>query len=457
MRARPLSDIAGSLGGELLGPDATVTSVSTDTRTLEPGALFVALHGERTDGHGFVAEAFARGAAGAVVQRERRSSDPAGSVVLVDDPGRALLELAGAERRAAEELVVVAITGANGKTTTKDLAHAVISTRFQTHASPASFNNEVGLPLTVLGAPAETEVLVAELGARHEGDVRDLCEVVRPAISVVTNLGVAHLGIFGSWDAIVRAGAEPVEALGPDGIAILNADDPVALGYRGRCRGRVRTFGVASEADVRAVEIELDREGRAGFRLVVDGDVEPVELAVPGEHLVPNALAAAACGLELGISAAECAAALKGARVSRWRMEAFTTASGVRILNDAYNANPESMAAGLRAARSIARDARVVAVLGGMAELGPIELEEHERIAELVVRLGVDRLVTVGEPARAIARAAVREGQLPSEVVSYDDPLEAAEDVRRWARPGDLVFLKGSRVARLELVAEALR
>jgi UDP-N-acetylmuramoyl-tripeptide--D-alanyl-D-alanine ligase len=448
-----LSEIARALDGRRRGDDVTVGSVATDSRSVEAGALFVALRGVRFDGHEFVEDAFARGAAAALVDR-RTSRRPS---VEVADTGRALLDLAADERRRSPELVAIAITGANGKTSAKDLAHAVLATRFRTHASPASFNNEVGLPVTVLGAPAGTEVLVAELGARREGDVRMLCGVVRPTIVVVTNVGVAHLEVFGSWEAIVHAGAEPVEALGTDGVAVLNVDDPVSLGYAERCAGRVRTFGAAAQADVRAVDVALDAEGRASFTLLADGARERVELAVAGEHMVANALAAVACGLELGLSAAECAAALKGAQVSAWRMETFTTDAGLRVLNDAYNANPESMTAGLKAARWIAGDGRLVAVLGHMAELGPIAGREHQRIGELVVRLGVDRLVTVGGPAEAIARAAVHEGQLPTDVASFVDPLEAAADVRSWARRGDLVFLKGSRVARLELVAEALR
>jgi UDP-N-acetylmuramoyl-tripeptide--D-alanyl-D-alanine ligase len=219
----------------------------------------------------------------------------------------------------------------------------------------------------------------------------------------------------------------------------------------------VVTFGVAPDADVRADDVELGDDGRASFTLTLGGDGERVELAVPGEHMVSNALAAAACGAALGLSAAECAAALKGARVSAWRMETFTNDLGVTVVNDAYNANPESMAAGLKAARWIARRRRLAAVLGHMAELGPIALEEHERLGELVVRVGVERLVTVGEAARAIARAALREGQQPDALASYDDPVGAIADIRGWARESDVVFLKGSRVAGLERVAEALR
>jgi len=310
--------------------------------------------------------------------------------------------------------------------------------------------------MTLLGSEPSTEMVVAEMGARREGDVELLCDVARPDAVVVTNVGLAHMGIFGSWEAIVRAGEEPARWIGPEGTAILNADDPVVRGYAGACRGTVVTFGTAADADVRGEGIGLGDDGRASFVLTAGGERETVELGVPGEHMVSNALAAAAVGRWAGLTVAECAAALKGAAISRWRMETSATDAGVVVINDAYNANPESMAAALKAARRMAAGTRLAAVLGHMAELGPVSFEEHEKLGELVVRIGVERLVTVGEQARAIARAAIREGQLPKDVASYDGPAEAARDVGGWVRPGDVVLLKGSRVAALERVAEAL-
>ena len=451
MIERELSEVAAAVGGVLRGNDGPVSTVVTDSRLAEPGALFVALRGEHHDGHRFVPDAFERGATAALVERPTE-----GSVVEVADTGRALLDLAADERVRTSDVRVLAITGANGKTSTKDLAAAVIGTRARTHASPASFNNEVGLPMTLLGSPPATEVVIAEMGARRAGDVTLLCEIARPDAVVVTNVGVAHLGIFGSWDEIVRASREPVEWLGSDGVAILNADDPVVRGFAQGARADVLTFGIEAPADVRAEQLELGDDARATFTLVAGSEREPVELQVPGEHMVPNALAAAAGGRWLGMSVAECAAALKGARIARWRMETFRTGSGVLVVNDAYNANPESMAAGLKTARWMAREGRLVAVLGHMAELGPVAFDEHEKVGELAVRIGVDRLVTVGDEARAIARAAVREGLVPESVASYDDTADAAADVLAWTRAGDVVLLKGSRVAGLERVADAL-
>lgn len=448
-----MSEVAAAVGGMHLGEDPEVTSVATDSREVTAGALFVALAGEHVDGHRFVGEAFDRGAHGVLVRDGARVDGPA---VHVRATGEALLRLAASERDGFAG-TVVGITGANGKTSTKDMTAAVSGAGRRTYASPASFNNEIGLPVTLLGAPSGTEVIVAELGARHEGDVALLCRIARPSIVVVTNVGVAHMEVFGSWEAIVEASAEPVEALDGDGVAILNADDPVVAGYQARCAGRVVTFGTGSDADVRGSEIALDRDGHARFVLEADGARVPVRLAVPGDHMVPNALAAVAVGLELGVDASEAARALSEARVSHWRMETFTTRTGVRVVNDAYNANPESVAAALKTARWMAGDAALIAVLGPMAELGDLSLEAHERVGELAARLRVDRLVTVGQDAEVIAVAGVREGVPPDDVASYAQVDDALVDVRTHARPGDLVLVKASRVAGLERLAEALR
>jgi UDP-N-acetylmuramoyl-tripeptide--D-alanyl-D-alanine ligase len=459
VKPRRLSDVARAVEGTRVGDDVEVRSVSTDSRAVAAGSLFVALAGERTDGHRFVDAAFAEGAAAAMVD-EREAEDGEmhgrGPLVRVDSTAEGLMRLAADERRSLDA-VVVGITGANGKTSTKDLADAVVRSRFRVHASPGSFNNEVGLPLTLLGAAPATEVLIAEMGARRLGDVKLLSGIARPDVVVVTNVGVAHMEVFGSWASIVEACAEPVDALRPDGLAILNADDPVAVGYAGRCPGRVTTFGTRGQADVRADDVSLDPEGRASFRLAVDGAEVRVGLAVPGEHMVSNALAAVAVGRELRVSLEDAAHALATAGVSPWRMETFTAGSGVRVLNDAYNANPESTAAALRTARWMAGRARLIAVLGEMAELGPISPEEHDRVGELAARVRVDRLITVGEAARATARAALREGMEQGDVASYDTAAEALADVRGSATSGDLVLCKGSRVAGLEAVAEALR
>jgi UDP-N-acetylmuramoyl-tripeptide--D-alanyl-D-alanine ligase len=455
VRPRRLSEVARAVEGSLEGADVEVRSVSTDSREVTEGSLFIALPGDRTDGHRFVDQAYAGGAAGAIVGEAVDGAVP-GPLVRVHSTSEALMRLAADERRSMTA-TVVGITGANGKTSTKDLTQAIAKTRFRVHASPGSFNNEIGLPLTLLGAAPDTEVLVAEMGARRLGDVKLLSGIARPDVVVVTNVGVAHIEVFGSWASIVEASAEPIDALDPDGLAILNADDPIVIAYGDRCPGRVVTFGSRAHVDVRAEDVSLSPDGRASFRVVTDGSEVPVTLAVPGEHMVSNALAAVAVGRELGVALDEAAVALSGAGVSRWRMETFTTSAGVRVLNDAYNANPESTAAALRTARWMAGTERLIAVLGEMAELGPISEGEHDHVGELAARIRVDRLITVGGAAHAIARAAIREGMGPEDVVTFDTPEEALDDVRRSAAAGDLILFKGSRVAGLETLAEALR
>ena len=255
MMPRALATIAAATAGTATGGDPVIDRVVTDSREAQPGALFVALVGDHRDGHDFVADAFARGASAALVGH----STAGGPTVTVGDTGAALLALGADERARMEPVTVVGITGANGKTSTKDLTAAVLANAFLTHAGPASFNNEIGVPMTLLGAPVGTEVVVAELGARHVGDVTALCGVARPDVAVVTNVGVARMEYFGSWEAIVASGSEPVEALPADGTAVLNLDDPVVRTYRDRARCRVLGVGLAPEAEVRAEGVELDR------------------------------------------------------------------------------------------------------------------------------------------------------------------------------------------------------
>jgi UDP-N-acetylmuramoyl-tripeptide--D-alanyl-D-alanine ligase len=452
VRPRRLSAVASSTSGRLVGADDEVHGAATDSREIKPGELFVAIRGERVDGHEHVDPAFDRGATGAMV------SSPAtfrGPVVVVEDTGAALLDLADDERRSMTDRVV-GITGSTGKTSVKDLAAAVLAIRFRTAASPKSFNTEVGVPLTILNAPPDAEAVVCEMGSRGPGHIAALCRVARPRVGVVTNVGLAHMEMFESPEAVADAKAELVEALPGDGVAVLNADDPVVAGFDHRTEARVLRFGHGADADVRAEDLALDRRGRPSFTLRTPDGAERVELAVSGEHMAWNALAAAAAGTALGLSPGECASGLKEARVSGWRMEVTETAAGVTVINDAYNANPASMAAALKAARWIAGDRRCVAVLGEMAELGSIGPAEHERVGELVARLGIEELLVVGQAARPIASGAAREGVEPDHIELCDTAEDAVATVRDMLRPGDVVLVKGSRVAGLERVAEGI-
>ena len=374
-------------------------------------------------------------------------------LVLVADPARALLDLA-ADERAGSSAAVVAITGSTGKTCTKDFAAAVLATRLRVVRSPASFNNEIGLPLTVLSAPGDTQVLVLEMGASGLGHVKLLCDVARPDVGVVTNVGVAHMELFGSAEAIRDAKAELPEALPANGTAVLNSDDPTVHAYERRTPAHVLLFGTSDPALVRADRIVADpRSGRASFVLGTPLGACPVTLPVAGEHMVPNALAAAAVGHAFGLGPEEIAGGLGSAEMSTGRMEVLETADGVRVIDDAYNANPTSMAAALKTARAMAGPGRCIAVLGWMAELGPIAEDEHARVGELLVRLGIDVLITVGAQAEPIAAAAEREGVEPDRIVRCSDVDGAVAALTSIVRTGDLVLVKASRAAGLERIA----
>lgn len=453
MKARSLSEIATAVGGRLVGEEDTVVSgVATDNRTVRSGDLFVALVGEREDGHRFVEDAIRRGAAGALVSR----IPAVVASVVVADTGAALLELAKSERSEMTG-TVVGITGSTGKTSVKDFTASVLTSRYRVWASPRSFNTEVGVPLTLLNAPTDAEVVVVEMGSRGLGHIAALCAVARPHMGVVTNLSLAHMEMFGSLATVADAKAELVEALPETGTAVLNADDLIVRKFDARTPAHVLRYGVALDADVRGEDIALDEAGRPSFTLHGPDGAERVELPVSGEHMAWNALAAAAAGIGLGLSVGECATGLKDVQLSPWRMEVASGQQGIRVLNDAYNANPASMAAALKAARWMAREGRSIAVLGEMAELGQHSAAEHERVGELVARLGIDELIVVGSAASAIATGAEREGVEPDRIIRVDTPEAAAEAVQRVARDGDLVLVKGSRVAGLERVAEALR
>lgn len=451
MKPRSLSEIARITGGRVVGQDVVVASVSPDSRTVGEGSLFIALKGERADGHGFVDAAIEAGAIAALTEREM----PGAPQVVVADVLAALQALAAEERRSSG-VTVVAVTGSAGKTLTKDLITGAIGSDRVVHAASGSFNNELGLPLTLLGATLQTDVIVTEMGSRGLGHVEELCAIAAPDIGVVTNVGLAHVGVFGTPDNIAAGKAELVANLAETGAAILNDDDPVVRGFDRHTRARVIRYGLGTKADVRATDVELGIDGRASFLAEAGGQQARVTMALPGEHMVGNALAALAVAHDLGIPLESAASGLEAAVTSGWRMDVTETASGVTVINDAYNANPASMAAALKTARWIARDRRLIAVLGAMRELGDHSFVEHEKVGELAARLGVEELVTVGEEAMPIARAAVREGVEPGQVRSVADVDEAQAELSAMVRPGDVVLLKASRAIGLESLVEVI-
>ena len=444
-----LGDIAAATGGQLLGgdPAATASSYSIDTRTLAPGALFVALRAER-DGHDFVLDALDRGAVGALVSRPVEGA----GLVLVDDTAAALSALGSAARDRLAGVPVVGITGSTGKTSTKDLTAAALAAAGPVGASPVSFNNEIGVPLTLLSAPDGAAAVVAEMGARGIGHIATLCAVARPAIGVITNIGMAHAEFFGSREEVARGKGELLEALPAAGHAVLCADDDMTPGLRARTAAAVLTAGFGPGADVRVRDLRVDEELRPAFRLDTPwGPAEVAPLPVRGAHQAGNAALAVAVAGVAGVALDAAVAGLAAAVGSPWRMELGRSPAGVAVLNDAYNANPTSMAAALDALASLGGAGRRFAVLGPMAELGPHSAAEHERLAKLVAAAEVQLLVTVGAPD--LARHALDAG---TEAVAVDGAEAAVAALAPRLRRGDAVLVKASRVSGLERVARAL-
>ncbi len=483
MIALTLAEIAEIVGGRLHATDGSAAVTGTiefDTRKITEGGLFLALPGERVDGHDFAAQAVAAGAAGVLAGREVDApaviappvpARHAGAYVLAGDKtgeGAAVLEaLAKLARHVTDqlgELTVVGITGSAGKTSTKDLIAQVLRPVGEVVAPPESFNNELGHPWTALRSTEDTRFLVLELSARGVGHIANLCEIAPPRFGAVLNVGTAHLGEFGSREGIALAKGELVESLpsaADGGVAILNADDPLVAGMASRTKAKVVLVGEHQRADVRAEDIELDEQARASFTLKTPQGDARVELALNGSHHVSNALVAAAIALELGATPAEVAERLGSARrVSAHRMVITDRADGVTVIDDAYNANPDSVRAALKALATIARSTtparRSWAVLGPMAEMGDDAVREHDEIGRLVVRLDISKLVVVGDAARAMHQGAHLEGSWGEESVLVPDADAAIALLLGEVRPGDVVLVKASNAYRLWRIAEAL-
>ena len=456
MIALTLAEVADAVSGRLLGADpaALVTgSVEFDSRLVGPGGLFVAFPGEKVDGHDYATVALG---AGAVAVLGTRPVDGV-PMVLVDDALSAMAALARAVVDRLPELTIVGLTGSSGKTTTKDMVGQVLAELGPTIAPAGSYNNELGHPYTVLKAGTQTRFLVLEMGSRGIGHIRYLTEVARPSIGVVLNVGVAHIGEFGSQDAIALAKGELVEALPKTGLAVLNADDPRVAAMAERTSARVVLVGEDPAADLRAGEITLDDRGRAAYTLVTPEGSARVQLAVSGRHQVGNSLAAGAVAREAGMALSELAGALGRLRlVSTRRMDVFDRADGVTVIDDSYNANPASTATALRALAAMARGRRGIAVLGYMAELGEYERAGHEEVGRLAAELGVDLLVAVGDPAESIHDGAVAVVSWGGKSVRVSEQEDAVALLRGELRAGDVVLVKGSRY-RTWVVADQLR
>ncbi|MEU5552423.1 UDP-N-acetylmuramoyl-tripeptide--D-alanyl-D-alanine ligase [Micromonospora sp. NPDC047793] len=456
MIALSLAEVASAVDGRLVDadPDARIIgSVEFDSRKVAAGGLFVAFDGEKVDGHDYAAAAVADGAVAVLGTREV----PGVPMIVVADALTAMGRLARTVVDRLPELTVIGLTGSSGKTTTKDLIAQLTARLGETVAPPGSFNNELGHPYTALQAGPTTRYLVMEKGARGIGHVRYLCEVAPPRISVVLNVGVSHIGEFGSQENIAVAKGELVESLPADGLAVLNADDPLVDAMASRTVARVVRYGEAAHADIRAEDVTLDERGRPSYTLVTPEGDAPVRLGLTGRHQVSNSLAAAAVARELGMPLTELAVALGAlGLVSTRRMDVFERTDGVTVIDDSYNANPASMAVALRALAGIGSGRRTVAVLGYMAELGDFETQGHADMGRLAAELGVARLLVVGEAAAPIHHGATSVGDWGGESVLLTDQAAAVEVLRSELRQGDVVLVKGSRYRTWE-VADALR
>jgi UDP-N-acetylmuramoyl-tripeptide--D-alanyl-D-alanine ligase len=429
-------EIAHELGGELVGPDVEIDGVSIDSRRLGRGQLFVPIVAGR-DGHDFIDDARRSGAAAYLTT----GATEGGTAIVVADTAQALSDLGAVARRRLPD-PVVGVTGSVGKTTTKDLLTAALAGAVRIHASERSFNNELGVPLTLLNAPDDVEVTVVEMGARGRGHIAELCEIARPTIGVVTMVDTVHTELFGDIDSVADAKGELVASLPRDGTAILNADNPLVAAMSERAVAEVVRFGLRTDdVDVWAQDVHVGDDLRPAFRLRTRWGDADVSLGVRGVHNVANALAAAAVALVAGVAVDDVAGGLRDAVASPWRMELTVAPSGAVVVNDAYNAGPASTEAALRALAHL--DARRrVAVLGPMAELGAHSADAHRRIADLASELGVE-VIAVGAPAYGAGVQAVGD-------------VDAAQTVLGELGPGDAVLVKGSRVAGLERLAARL-
>jgi UDP-N-acetylmuramoyl-tripeptide--D-alanyl-D-alanine ligase len=450
MDALALGTIAEFCGGTIERGDAgqIIQAISTDSRTITAGELFVPLSGENFDGHEFVRQAADRGAIGAIVARDIDAPRENFALVHVNDALRAYQQIAARYRKLLE-LRVVCITGSNGKTSTKDFVASVLGRRFRVTKTEGNLNNHVGLPRTMLSASRSDEIGVWEIGMNHPGEVAPLAALAAPDVAIITNIGVAHIEFMGSREAIAQEKGELATAVQESGTVILNGDDNFSESIAQRVRARVIFAGIGN-GTIRAEEIRQTSDG-CEFTVLERAHRARVRLPVPGLHMVQNALLAVATGRVLGLTLEECAAGLAAAPLTEARLQ-MREINGVQFIDDSYNANPDSMKAALRTLADLETDGNRIAVLGEMGELGSQSESGHREVGEAAAEAAIDQLIVVGERAAVIARAAEAAGLTNTTVAKSHE--EAAELLSESASRGDLVLVKGSRTARMERVID---
>jgi UDP-N-acetylmuramoyl-tripeptide--D-alanyl-D-alanine ligase len=454
------AELAKVLSAKLVGEGAIeiTGSVETDSRLIGSGGLFIAKPGEKLDGHDFVADAKDKGAVLAIVQ-QRVDVDIA--QLVVSDSVLALGELAAwliSVLKSKGKLKVVGITGSNGKTTTKNMLRAILSRVGNTIAPIESFNNKVGAPISILRADLDTEFLVVEMGAEGLGSIAYLAKLARPDIGVILKVGMAHAGEFGGIENTAIIKGELAEALSSDGQLVLNADDAMVSSMKDRTKAKVHFFGTSPELEYSASEIALSKSGTSFELKWPSGDSSKIQLGILGEHHIMNALAAASVATLLGATKQQIVGALEAMELAeRWRMQRIVRPDGVTVINDAYNASPDSMKAALQTLAQLGKmGSRTIAVLGEMAELGEYSIHEHDSIGRLVVRLNIDQLVVVGEGAKLIHMGASQEGSWDGESQFFVSIAEALEYLRGILTGGDTVLVKSSKSANLRFLGDDL-
>ena len=455
-----VKDLVGVIGAQLIGNgEIEITgSAETDSRLVSEGSIFFAKPGAEADGHDFVADAKSRGAVVAVVQRP---VDVEITQLLVPDTVVALGLLASwliDELKAINDLKVIGITGSNGKTTTKNMLRAILSQVGNTIAPIESFNNVVGAPISILRADLQTQFLVVEMGAEGLGSITYLAKMAQPDVAVILKVGMAHAGEFGGIENTAKIKGELAEAVGEDAHLVLNADDGLVAAMKDRTKAKVHWFGTSAQAGLWASKISLSKSGTSFVLNWPDGTTSAVQLSILGEHHIMNALAAASVSSLLGASHEQIVNALEKMELAeRWRMQRIERPDGVIVINDAYNASPDSMKAALQTLAQLGRmGTRTVAVLGEMAELGEYSRHEHDSIGRLVVRLNIDQLVVVGEGAKLIHMGATQEGSWDGESQFFPSIAEALEYLRGILADGDTVLVKSSKSANLRFLGDEL-
>ena len=456
-------EILDATGGDLLCGDRghSFAGVSIDSRNISPEDFFFAIIGESHDGHGFASAAVDQGAGGLVIDRQMVEKLPLSAwkakdvaCIAVADTTRALGDLAAFNRRRAK-VSVAAITGSNGKTTTRKLTAGVVARQFNMLATAGNFNNEIGLPLTLLGLSTDHQWAVVELGTNHPGEIARLTAICSPDIGVITNIGPAHLEGLGSLEGVMREKGDLIKGLGRDGQAVLNADDPRVLQLARESQHEVLLYGRSQDATIRAEEIKEDAQ-TSSFLLILGQERIAVQLNSPGQYMISNALAAAAVGYLLGIPAATVKAGLESFKPVAGRMNIRHLPNGIQIIDDTYNANPDSMKAALATLNKTRTGGRKIFVAGDMFELGAQAPELHRQVGALAARTEIDRLYASGEHAALVMAGAQQEG-MPAANTITGSRDEIIEDLKGWLQPGDWVLVKGSRGMAMEKVVQGLQ